>query len=129
MYEKLCQLERFLHRHVRIVLGQIYGAEWWDELPLTVRTQCADRRERDDPKQRGQAYLYTTFVDLHDIFKEHWSHLSEKFPGPVRANREDFLSQLQTLNGIRNRIMHPVREYTTQVDFEIVSRFARAMFA
>jgi hypothetical protein len=130
MYELLCRLERFLHWHIKFTLEQVFGPEqWWYELPPTIRKQCQNKKE-DDPERHEDPYSYTTFIDLHDIFKEHWTHLSKNFPGHVRANRKEFLSGLQTLNGLRNRVMHPVREYRpTQADFKSVSTFAQAVFA
>jgi predicted transcriptional regulator len=131
MYESLCKLERFLHRYIKIVLEEHFGPEsWWDELPLAIRKQCAEKRQEDPVPERQHEYCYTTFIDLHDIFKKHWPHLSRNFPGSVRADRNVFLSELQKLNGIRNRIMHPVHEYMpAREDFESVRKFTGSIFA
>src|SRR5262249_33863755 len=85
-------------------------------------------RREEDPEPTDDPYCYTTFIDLHDIFKEQWTHLCTWLPDPIQTNRKDFLLSLQKLNGIRNRIMHPVRgQRPTREDFKFVSNFVQTL--
>lgn len=85
------------------------------------------REQDDDPD--SDPYTYTTFIHLKTIFDKQWSTLSRGLPVSVANDKRLFLDNLQDLNKIRNRIMHPVRRYSPTVgDFQFVLEFALVLF-
>jgi hypothetical protein len=129
MYEVLCRSERFLHTYIKLTTEKLSGPEgFWRQLPLSVREECVVNREQDEFPQ-DDPYSYTTFIHLKVIFDKNWLTLREGLPKSVAADKKLFLSCLQELNSIRNRVMHPVRGYKpSSRDFAYVSDFAQAMF-
>jgi|ERR1017187_4105410 hypothetical protein len=131
MYELLCNLERYLHTYVRTKMEAVFGPkEWWSKLPKKVRDDCNDTKEEiNDPEHQDDPYRFTTFIHLRVIFEDLWNELSQGLPKKVASNRKSFLSDLTALNGIRNRVMHPIRGYRpSKADFEFVRNFVDRVF-
>ena len=126
MYEDLTGLEILLHQYVREWLIAQYGEGelWWRQgVPLNIRKDCQSMREADiEPS--GHPYSYTTFVHLKEIFEKQWAVLAEGLSPKARSDRKAFLSGLDRLNRIRNRVMHPVRDMPpTEEDFEFLHNY------
>ncbi len=128
MYEMVSEFEVILHRLVYNVLEQNYGNErsqWWTEgVPLNIRQKCRSIQE-EEGGLIDEPYCYTTLLDLVKIISKNW----ELFEGKVRTNYEQkkkqLISDLEKLNSIRNRVMHPVKEGNwDEKDFQ----FVRSMF-
>lgn len=127
MYEDLRSIETTLHKLVRERLKEALGDEekgWWRQgVPEGVRLKCQDRRERDEDPC-SDPYGYTDLLDLARILEANWKHFTSILPAALTDNRKQFLSDLGKLNGIRNKVMHPVRGAPpTEDDFE----FARQL--
>jgi len=128
MYEKLTGLEMLLHQYVRERLIDKYGdgEKWWREgVPLSIRKDCQSLREGDIEPSRDP-YSYTTFVHLKEIFEKQWAVLAEGLGARAQSDRKTFLSGLDRLNRIRNRVMHPVRDMPpTEEDFEFLHQYQK----
>jgi hypothetical protein len=124
MYENLRAVEIHLHTLIRQVLVSKFGDGefgWWrGGIPENLRTKLAARREGDrEPAEH--AYHYTDLIDLGEILAVNWEHFQKEFPSEISSNRKALLSDLVRLNGIRNRVMHPVRSSPPiQSEFEFV---------
>ena len=127
-YELLCRTEQHLHTYIKTTLAPEGETEsFWRKLPLSVREDCVHSKENDeDPHQ--DPYCYTTFVHLKIIFDKNWATLSKGLPKAVANDKTMFLKTLQTLNSIRNRVMHPVRgREPSSAEFEHVSTFLHSV--
>ena len=120
-YEYIVRIELFLHKLIREKLVERFGEEdekWWQEgIPEQVREACEERR--NGPGTAAELYCYTTLIDLKRILKEKWDLFGNCLPGKVAVDKKEFLSDLQALNEIRNRVMHPCKGMPpTEDDFE-----------
>ena len=109
----------------------VYGpTHWWSKLPKKVRDDCQDLKEEiNDPHSQDDPYRFTTFVHLKLMFDDRWSDLSPGLPKSTASNKKQFLSDVTTLNGIRNRVMHPVGGYRpSKADFDYVKTFVDKIF-
>lgn len=126
MYEYISEAEVAIHRLFRAILERELGVEesgWWrDGVPSNIRVKCASRREEDDEPCEA-AYAYTTLIDLSTVISKNWTMFQEILRRGYAANRKQLESDLIRLNGIRNAVMHPVKERRwTEDDFEFVRR-------
>jgi hypothetical protein len=124
MYVYLADLERTLHQRIKCILIEEFGeAEtgWWKlGVSAKIRSKCAEARELDG-EFVAHAYDYTTLIQLKDIMGDNSDLFSRTLPKSVRGNVRSFLTQMTKLNGIRNQVMHPVREeLPTEKDFAFV---------
>jgi hypothetical protein len=131
MYDYVSAAEVTIHKLVRMVLEQSFGAEesgWWREgIPVSIREKCASRRELDD-EPSGSSYAYTTLIDLSTIISKNWALFQGVVPKEYSGNRRQLEKDFNRLNGIRNGVMHPVKERKwTEEDFEFV-RLVSAQF-
>jgi hypothetical protein len=129
MYELLSGFEKGLHSYVRLKLIEEYGDDrWWrDGVPEGIRAECASLRERD-VEPSGDPFKYTTLIHLKEIFDKRWDVLSKGAGSDMRSNKKKFLSDLDQLNRVRNRVMHPVRDCPpTEQDFAFLWRFLRSV--
>jgi hypothetical protein len=126
MYERLTFLETVLHQCVKEKLIAKYGdgEAWWRQgVPLSIRKDCQGLREADIEPSR-HPYSYTTVVHLKEIFEKQWAVLAGMLGPKAGSDRKAFLSGLDRLNGIRNRVMHPVRDMPpTEEDFEFLHQY------
>lgn len=131
MYEMVRDVELALHDRVRAAFVAAFGEErWWREgVPANVRAECAALYEHD-PDPAPDAFAYTTLIHLREIFDKRWDVLSPALPKALRADRKKLMSDLVTLNRIRNAVMHPVRRAAfTDREFLFVREFARQLAA
>jgi hypothetical protein len=130
MYEDLRCIELELHKRIRNRLIREYGdgeSGWWRKgVPKKVRGKCLERRERDsdDP---CEPFSYSDLLDLYKILEKQWPLLKDLLPG-YAADRKSLGSDLQRLNRIRNRMMHPPRAWVpSERDFDFVRRLQRSL--
>lgn len=126
MYECLRAIELSLHGHAKGTLIRKYGDGWWRELPVSVRVDC-DTRMENDAHPATEAYCYTTFIHLKDIYERHWEMLSTILPKELRGDRKKFRQLMDRLNHIRNTVMHPVRMTILDDDDFIIAYNFRAV--
>jgi hypothetical protein len=128
MYEYVSSVEISLHKLVRDVLERSFGADemgWWrGGIPENIRVRCASRREEDD-EPASEPYAYTTFIDLAKIMSRNWNLFRQELPTLYQSDRKRLEGDLTRLNGIRNAVMHPVKQRKwSEDDFEFVRRIA-----
>ncbi|MDQ3070037.1 MAG: helix-turn-helix domain-containing protein [Acidobacteriota bacterium] len=129
MYEMVRDIELALHDRIREAFVTNFGdAHWWREgVPAGVRAECAALYEHD-PDPAPDAFGYTSMIHLREILDKRWDVLAPAFPGPLQADRKKLLSDLVTLNRIRNAVMHPVRRAAfTDREFLFIRDFARRL--
>ena len=124
MYEDLRNIELSLHRRVREELESALGAselEWFlDVLPEGVRLKCVEGREKDRYNYL-EPYCYTDLLDLSKIIAKKWTLFEDILPAPIGSDKPRFTNDMETLNKLRNRVMHPVRgPAPNESDFEFV---------
>jgi hypothetical protein len=128
MYEDLAWIELQIHRQIRDLLQASHGGTWWETaVPTKVREECEIHWKR--ARHPGDsAYLYTGFPHLHDIIKDQWHYLQNLFTAEYATSRDTVLTDLQRLNAIRNKVMHPVRgEIPTEEEFLFVRRVRKGL--
>jgi len=122
LYALICKIEVLVHRLVKQTLKVAYGDRWWREgVPEAARKNCQLRRE-EDKTPLDDPYRYTTFIELKSIIENNWRVFSVALPKALTANKPDTLQRFQRVNGIRNQVMHPVKEIN---ELENDYRFAR----
>ena len=129
MYEMVRDVELALHDRIRDAFVEKFGEEqWWREgVPANVRAECAALYEHD-PEPAPDAFSYTTLIHLREILDKRWDVLAPSLPKAMRADRKKLLSDLVTLNRIRNAVMHPVRRAAfTDREFLFVRAFSREL--
>lgn len=122
LYELVRNIEVRLHRFIKESFIQEFGEEgWWrGGIPDRIRADCAAVRERDQ-EPAEDAYCYTTLINLREILDKQWTVLAPRLPKKIQSDKKEFLEALKRLNGIRNAVMHPVRnDRFTDDDFEFV---------
>ena len=127
LYEFITSSEELLHTQIKVTLKAEFGEEasgWWRKgVPERIRVICAQVREQDDDGE-ADPYAYTTLIHLKEILDRHWQLFVSRLPKAVIADKKALLRDIERLNTIRNRVMHPTRLHkVTDEDFE----FAREM--
>jgi hypothetical protein len=62
-------------------------------------------------------------IDLKVIFDKKWDVFEKRLPSNVANKKSGFLDDLETLNQIRNIVMHPVKSsQLTEDNFNFVKR-------
>jgi len=90
---------------------------------------CCTAREKD-PEGDSEPFAYTTFIHLREILDRQWPLFQDRLPKDVATNKKEFLRDLETLNGVRNRVMHPTRLHTiSDADFEFSREMHRKLRA
>lgn len=111
MYLAIRRLEVRLHQFVRRILEGAFPRNndaWWrNGVPLTIRQRCAQIREEDEDP--FDAYSYTTFIDLKRIIDANWAVFVEALPRQLTTDKREFMRNMDRLNSIRNRVMHPTK--------------------
>jgi hypothetical protein len=126
LYEFVVETEQLLHSRIRDVLVQEFGAVetgWWRRgVPEKVRVSCVTAREQSE--DNAEPYGFTTLLHLRDILDKQWALFSKRLPEETTRDKKQFMKDLEQLNAIRNRVMHPTRlRNIVDDDFE----FAREM--
>jgi len=113
LYMSIANLEMFLHDKIQSTLIREYGpkeTEWWREgIPEQIRISCVTTREAD-PYPPGEPYGYTTFIHLSKIIEKNWRLFAPLLPRELSSDKKSLASTLNRLNGIRNAVMHPVKQ-------------------
>ncbi len=130
MYCFIAVLETTLHRLIEKILKKEYGDEeqgWWRKgVPCKVRKDCATARE-EDPGEPASPYCYTTLIHLKEIIEKDWKVFEKYLPKPL-AGKGKLAGQLNELNRIRNKVMHPVRHgRPRQEEFDFVRELHDAL--
>lgn len=134
-YELLSEIERTLHKQIERILKQKYGeeeADWWRRgVPENVRQDCVKLRESDSEFSGDPPYAYTTLIHLKSIIDKEWPLFEKRLPEPVvksKQGKQGIMDDLRKLNGVRNRVMHPVRGAPpTEEDLKFVKRMQEAL--
>jgi hypothetical protein len=67
-------------------------------------------------------------MNLREILDKQWGALSSHLPKELQSDKKSFLEELKRLNGIRNSVMHPVRnDQFSEDDFEFVRSLERRL--
>ena len=130
MYELLCEIERTLHTKIKMILVAEHGDQevgWWRKgIPERVRLECNTLRESDKEFDGNPPYSYTTLNNLKEIIVSEKNSAIFKKRLPLGANNKEpnmtvVKNELERLNKIRNRVMHPTRATPpTEDDFFFV---------
>ena len=124
LYEFIINTERVLHDKIREVLQTNFGDKesgWWRQgVPEPIRLDCVKAREQGEDD--AEPYEFTTFIHLSDIINKHWALFTPRLPEEVISDKKEFLRELKTLNGIRNRVMHPTRLHKISDDDFVFAR-------
>ncbi len=129
MYEMVRDAELALHDRIREAFVGKFGEEhWWREgIPANVRAECAALFEHD-PDPAPDAFSYTSLIHLREILDKRWDVLAPALPKALQSDRKKLLSDLVTLNRIRNAVMHPVRRAAfTDREFLFLRDFLRGL--
>ena len=128
MYEDVRRIELKLHTIIRSTLTSEFGDGelWWrGGVPQAIRVKCQTRRE-EDPDAPCDAYSYTDLLDLLKILESNWPLFEAYMASPYLTDRGRLRDDFRRLNGIRNKIMHPIRGMVPcEDDFYFVRRFER----
>ena len=110
LYELVRRFEIELHGLVRDVLVKAFGNEkrawWYRGVPVAVRKGCADRAE-DVGRYDVDPWTCTYLLDMQTVMKSQWDHFTPLYKV---GNRNEVFLEIKTVNDIRNRVMHPVRD-------------------
>jgi len=72
--------------------------------------------------------LRAWFNDLGKIIESEWALFAERLPESVAKKKREFGENLTTLNGIRNKVMHPVRSAPpSEEDLKFVKRMQETL--
>jgi hypothetical protein len=137
LYDMVSEIERTLHKRIRQCLEEAFRNPedaWWSKgVPLAVRKSCATRKE-EDKNPSDDPYVYTTLIELKAIIegtiggKSNWNVFSKRLPKGAQ-DKQQILDNLDRLNSIRNRIMHPVRpdEPLGETEYRLVSQIRNTL--
>lgn len=119
-------IEINLHKCVHDTLQEVYGTEndaWWVKgVPSQIRAECAHRRELSPV--RGDVFNYVYLLDLKKILDKNWGIFQPHFSKikDTTDSKSKFLSLIEKLNSIRNRVAHPTYESIYEEDVVFVKQ-------
>ena len=91
-----------------------------------MRLYCVTAREQGE--DNVEPYGYTTLLHLRDILDKQWPLFTSHLPTDLVSDKKAFLRDLETLNSIRNRVMHPTRTHKISDDhFEFARELHRKL--
>ena len=124
-YELIWMIETRLHRFVATVLFEPMGGEWWKGFPTELQNECLQRAQQDDHSSSMDCYI--NLLDFGDIIKANKGLFVDAFDRLMPEHKDPravFHSDLKTVNGLRNSVMHPVRRIPpNQEGMAILERF------
>lgn len=130
IYADLCDIEVRLFDFMVARLKSEYGEQetgWWvNSVPPQIRQSCVARQEQDRLEYPRHAYL--DLIDLKEILDRNWRLFESHFAkvGLSSTLKNQLLTDMQALNAIRNKVMHPLRKAVlSDRDFDLVSNFAK----
>jgi hypothetical protein len=127
IYESVRDIETFLHALIRDALLDEYGEGWWRQIPEEVRVDCVCALERD-PSPAREPFCYTTLIHLRKIFDNKWAILGPRLPKEFARRKKEFLSRMDSINPIRNAVMHPAKRTSLHdQDFALVREFQKEL--
>ena len=109
LYQLCLTIERILHQHISRVLKYHHGEDdnnWWlNGVPPRVTAACEARRRLRRPTHTSFRLHHPRRLEGNcrlrmDLFAQH-------LPSEASIEKDAFLSALDALRTIRNRIMHP----------------------
>lgn len=117
MYEMVSELEIKIHGLVRSRLVKEYGLEKYfrEGVPIEVRKKCATNQQ-DDENPVDDLFAYTTLIQLWNIIDKKWRLFESIIPSNYSNKKTKLKRDMNRLNGIRNRVMHPVKNYKWEED-------------
>ena len=81
---------------------------------------------------RRSWFCYTTFINLSEIIKNNWVEIFSKkdvFPEDFTKDKKQLLSDLLQINEIRNKAMHPLKNFKpTEQDFHFLKNFDAVIY-
>jgi hypothetical protein len=124
-YEMLFEIEVNLHEKIKELLQEHHGrleSGWWTKgIPKNIRSACQKRREDNDEFVKETPYDYMMLIELKEIFEKQWPVFQKRLPSSIAHEKPAFLKDLESLNRIRNIVMHPVKSsLLTENDFNFV---------
>jgi hypothetical protein len=127
IYVLISEIEIKLHQFIKNILISEYGSDesgWWRQgVPPKIRAACAVARE-EDPAPAKEAFCYTNFIHLQEIFDKQWDLFLQVLPEDFVNDKRGFLDHFTRLNHIRNCVIQPVKGLIlTESDFAFVRSF------
>lgn len=119
LYELIRKYELDYHHLTRDVLIREYGlsrrAWWYLGVPVGVRQGCAARAEELADFDRDP-WTCSYLIDIASVLKDQWRLFEALFKVP---SKNDVFAEIRSVNEVRNRVMHPVRDDPpTDADFD-----------
>jgi DNA sulfur modification protein DndB len=112
-------IEPLIHEFVVATLKKQYGEKaWWNEgVHKDIQKECAKARIDIGTDEPDWHFLNT--IHYHTIIDKNWPLFAESFtpPGMEQARKEQRLSWLVKLNGLRQRYSHPQRDIITEEEY------------
>jgi hypothetical protein len=110
MYEIVSELEIKIHELVRSRLIKEYGLEKYvrEGVPIEVRKKCAISQQEDE-NPVDDLFAYTTLIQLWIVIDKKWNLFEPIIPSNYSNKKPELRKDMIRLNGIRNRVMHPVK--------------------
>ncbi len=128
--ELITYIEKHLHNIIFERLKELYGENWWIKgIPKNTRKKIALNFEENDCI--GDKFDYTYIRDLAQIWKENITQFSEISPFLKWGNNYKAIEALfAKFNTMRNKLMHPVRDYLpSDDDCKFLENFAQKIFS
>lgn len=131
-YRYVRNIEIPLHKCIRQTLVDRLGSredEWWVRgIPLTIRRECANRRE--ESTNREESYHYTDLIDLKTIIEKNRTLFENRLRavGKQMNHQREFLDGVGKCNDIRKRVMHPVHQISGD-DLSFLRNFCESVKA
>lgn len=129
LYELVRRFELGLHGLIKDVLVKKFGlgerAWWYEGVPVSIRKSCAESAE-DLGRFDVDPWSCTYMLDLQAVMKAQWLLFEPLYRV---GGKNEVLSEIKDVNGVRNRVMHPVRDAPpTNDDFDVLENaYARLL--
>ncbi len=112
-------IEPLIHQFVVATLKKQYGEKaWWIQgVHKDIQKDCSKARIDAGSDEPDWHFLNT--IHYHTIIDKNWGLFAEPFtpPGMENARKEQRLSWLVKLNGLRQRYSHPQRDILTEQEY------------
>ena len=82
---------------------------WWDGVPSSIKSRCAQARDADNAERARESYLY--LIDYREICLANWNLMKEAISlgAKNRDNKRQNTAWIKRLNDLRNVTAHPER--------------------
>lgn len=107
-YMRIATLEIALFRLVQLCLGESCS-DWWPKLDVEMRGRLSRPLERTE--DLDDLPLGLTFADFQKVVRSvtTWPYFQEALDPGGKMSRKNALEGFDVVEGIRNRVMHPIR--------------------